>query len=308
MLSEGLRYARAADAMTQSAKQESERACRFTPLRARLWWRAMRCVPLEEVDSPFEVGGKAAQLGAAIRAHLPVPPGFAIDAELSAALGRGEARDRVDLDAILAALSGRVAVRSSAVGEDGNRASFAGQHATVLNVRSSAQLLQAIETVCASASSEAALAYRRRMKIDGEPRIAVVVQRLVDADRAGVLFTKNPLTAADERLIEASWGLGESVVSGRVTPDRYRISREGIVLERTAGEKDVAVRPNEVGGTSEVIVASSDVERLCLDDASLAALNALATACEASFAGAQDIEWAFAEGRLHLLQRRPITS
>ena len=121
------------------------------------------------------------------------------------------------------------------------------------------------------------------------------------------MFTQNPINGADERLIEASWGLGEVVVAGRVIPDHFRVARSGEVLERTPGQKQVAVRTLPDGGTAEEKVAPELVERLCLDDDQLAELNGLADRCEEVYGPARDIEWAFAEGDLYLLQCRAVT-
>src|SRR5204862_1333121 len=118
---------------------------------------------------------------------------------------------------------------------------------------------------------------------------------------------RNPIDGADERMIEATWGLGEAVVQGLVIPDRYRLSRAGDVLERTAGVKDRAVRATADGGTIEVDVEGELVDTLCLDDGDLAELGALASGCEKYFGGACDIEWAFEQEGLRLLQCRPVT-
>jgi len=121
------------------------------------------------------------------------------------------------------------------------------------------------------------------------------------------MFTRNPITGADERVIEAGWGLGEAVVAGLVIPDSYRIARSGEVLERTPGLKRVAIRTQPQGGTVEEDVPAEDAERLCLDDDQLAQLHELASRCEEVYGPARDIEWAFADGRLYLLQCRAIT-
>ena len=121
-------------------------------------------------------------------------------------------------------------MRSSAVGEDSEGASFAGQHATILNVRDEDQVVDAVLKVRESAHTESARAYRRTLGLDEAPRIAVVVQRMIEPDCAGVMFTRNPLDGADERVIEASWGLGESVVAGLVVPDNYALDQQGRVL------------------------------------------------------------------------------
>jgi hypothetical protein len=121
------------------------------------------------------------------------------------------------------------------------------------------------------------------------------------------MFTRNPITGADERLIEASWGLGEVVVAGRVIPDMFRIASSGEVLERTSGLKKVAVRPLPDGGTVEEPVASELVERLCLEDRHLAMLHQIASRCEEVYGPARDIEWAIAGDELYLLQCRAVT-
>ncbi|WP_437688849.1 PEP/pyruvate-binding domain-containing protein [Sorangium sp. So ce176] len=262
---------------------------------------------LHEELGEGDFGGKAAQLGRAHRGGLPVPPAWALSAAFveRVVAGEGAAADR--LVEAFRALGGPVAVRSSGVGEDGASASFAGQHATELNVRGREGLIEAVHRVHRSARTEAALAYRRKLGLPPEPRMGIVVQRLVQADSAGVLFTRNPTTGADERVVEATWGLGEAVVAGLVTPDGYRMARGGRVLERRAGDKDIAIVWAEEGGTREVEVEPERAAALCLDDARLAALEALAAACEAAFGGTQDIEWAFAGDRLYLLQRRAIT-
>jgi len=163
--------------------------------------------------------------------------------------------------------------------------------------------------VHASGRSDAALAYRRRLGISGAPRLGVVVQRMVAPVCAGVLFTRDPVTGRHERVVEATWGLGEAVVSGLVTPDSYRIDRGGRVLARRAGTKDLAVVAREGGGTAEVPIDDARAKALCLGDAELALLHDLALACERAFGdGPHDIEWALAEGALHLLQRRAVTT
>ena len=277
--------------------------------------------PLADATDAAIFGGKAAELAASLRRGLPVPGGFALATSEVDALCQSDSIAIESFASMLDATGGCVAVRSSAIGEDGASASFAGMHATVLHVRTPAALVDAIKRVWASARSDAALAYRRRMNVAGEPRMAVVVQTLVDAECAGVLFTKNPMTGNDERVVESAWGLGETVVAGLVTPDRYRIARSGEILERTAGEKDIAVRCAPSGGTAEVAVHASKVHALTLDDARLARLHALASACEAWGEGAHDIEWAFtaatpepgtatgtaARDALFLLQRRAVT-
>lgn len=251
-------------------------------------------------------GGKALELGRALRAGLPVPAGWALSPSLVERVVVGESAARQQLFARLDGL-GPAAVRSSAVGEDGADASFAGQHTSVLNVRGREALLAAIASVYESAHSSAALAYRRRMGITAEPRMAVVLQELVLAESAGILFTENPLTGADERVIEGAFGLGEAVVAGLVTPDRFRVARGGAVLEQALGDKDIAISWHEGGGTRELPLSPERASALCVSEVQLRQLDALASACEQAFAGPHDLEWAFAGGQLYLLQRRAIT-
>ncbi len=219
----------------------------------------------------------------------------------------GEPAAAAAFESVLGALDSPFAVRSSCIGEDSAGASFAGQHATKLNVRTVVQLADAVAAVWQSGHSAGALAYRRKLGLDDAPRMGVVVQQLVDPAVAGVLFTRHPVTGADERLIEATWGLGEAVVQGLVIPDLYRVSRTGEVLERIAGHKPIAIRARVDGSTASEPVAPNLVEALCLDDADLRALHRLAHRCEESFEGPSDIEWALVGRSLYLLQRRRIT-
>jgi pyruvate,water dikinase len=266
-------------------------------------------VTLADARDERTFGGKAVQLGAAVRAGLPVPDGFALAAELVEAVAQGDRAARTALDALGERLAGPLAVRSSAVGEDSAAASFAGQHATVLNVHGLAATAEAVARVWRSAWSESALAYRRRVGAAGPVRMGVVVQRLVAADVAGVLFTRNPITGADELVIEASWGLGEAVVQGIVVPDLYRVARSGQVVERRPGTKKVAVRRLAEGGTGTELVEPERVRQLCLSDAHLLALSEVALRCDEVFGpGPHDVEWAVSAGAPYLLQRRPVAA
>lgn len=215
---------------------------------------------------------------------------------------RAKLRDLQAVDVTTLEAAGLVAH----VDEDGAQASFAGQHLTVLGVRRATDLLDAVRDVHASAHEPSVLAYRARLGIAGPPRIAVVLQRMLEPRCAGVLFTRHPVTGNDERLVEASWGVGEAVVSGLVEPDRVRMRRGGEVIEQHVGVKDVAIRAAEHGMT-ETAVDEADRSRPCLDAEDLAALEGLAALCESAVPGAHDIEWAFVGRRLFLLQRRDVT-
>ena len=264
-------------------------------------------VSLVEARDDSLYGSKAVGLGEAARGGLPLPPGVALSGAIVEAVASG---DEDAIDEVLSAvrmLDGPLAVRSSAVDEDGADASFAGQHLTLLNVSSSEQVSSAVREVWWSANSDSAITYRQRVGLFARPSVGVVVQSLLDPIAAGVMFTCNPITGADERVVEASWGLGETVVSGRVIPDMFRISKSGEVLERTPGMKKVAIRSLPDGGTVEEHVASELVERLCLSDDDLSALSRLAARCEEVYGPARDIEWAVADGELYLLQCRAVT-
>ena len=205
----------------------------------------------------------------------------------------------------------RVAVRSSAIDEDSSDASFAGQHTTVLNVTTEAAVLQAVRTVHASGLSASTMGYRHLMHLDGEqPRMAVVIQEMIEPDCAGVLFTRDPMNGHDDRVIESAWGLGEAVVSGLVTPDHFRVAAgSGRILERHAAHKELAMglAPDGAEGTVEIELTARDSERLSLTDPQLLELDHLAALCESHFGGPQDVEWAFTRDCLLLLQSRPIT-
>ena len=267
-----------------------------------------RVVPLEQAIDDTLFGSKAVGLGQAIRDGLPVPPGVALSGAVVEAVAAGERSAIRETARWVRPLGGPLAVRSSAMDEDGATASFAGQHLTLLNVPSAAELSSALSKIWWSANSDSAITYRQRVGLFSRPSVGVVVQVLLDPDTAGVMFTRNPVTGADERVIEASWGLGEAVVAGIVIPDHYRVDRAGQVLERKPGLKRIAVRTVPSGGTVEEKVSSALVERLCLDDDQLQELNALAGRCEQVYGVGRDVEWAIAGGTLSLLQCRAITT
>ncbi|MBT3153127.1 pyruvate, phosphate dikinase [Streptomyces sp. CHD11] len=262
-------------------------------------------------------GGKAAALARLLEAGLPVPPGFVVPTAVyeRAAHGldfsdAGAVRDLAGLspalvDEIARALTrttgdGYVAVRSSATSEDTAAATAAGQHDTFLGVRGPDQVAEAVHRCWASLWSGRAVEYRRRQEGAEPPAIAVLVQSLVDADVAGVMFT-----GADIRL-EASWGLGESVVSGQVTPDSWTLSG-GAVTRRTLGTKRTRIdRDHDRVVTREVEPA--DRKRFCLTDEEVTRLAEIGRRTADLLGGPQDIEWAITGSRIWVLQARPVTS
>ncbi|HWE04072.1 MAG TPA: PEP/pyruvate-binding domain-containing protein [Tepidisphaeraceae bacterium] len=266
------------------------------------------------------VGGKAASLGRLVRAGFPVPDGFVLTTlayrsaqkESIASGGNGRALPTDMAREILSAYRhigrGPVAVRSSATAEDMAGASMAGQYETFLDIEGDAELLEAVERCWASLHSPRILSYLKTHDIDpSSVAMAVVIQRLVPADVAGVLFTVNPQTAAHrEMLIEASWGLGESVVSGRVQPDVLRIEREtGRVLAATIAEKHLILA---AGAGEEREVEESRRRQPCLRGADVHQLWRLGRAVADHFGKPQDIEWAIHGNQLYLLQSRAITT
>jgi pyruvate,water dikinase len=265
-------------------------------------------VPFAKARETALYGSKAVGLGDAARQGLPVPPGVALSGDLVEAVASGQDRAVEQVAKAIAPLRPPFAVRSSAVDEDSASASFAGQHLTVLNVHSAADVPGAVREVWWSANSDSAITYRQRIGLFTRPSVGVVVQTLLAPTVAGVMFTENPVTGADERLIEGSWGLGEAVVAGLVVPDHFRLDRSGQVLERKVGRKRIAIRSLPNGGTFEQSVPSAEVNQLCLDDAQLAALGELALQCEKVYGPRRDVEWAFQDGMLYLLQCRAITT
>lgn len=249
------------------------------------------------------VGGKALGLATMLRAGLPVPPGFCIT---TSALGHlADPALRLEIEAAYQRMDGGVvAVRSSALAEDGVSDSFAGQQLSVLGVRTKDDLLKAIERCAGSLHSETAAAYRQQRGL-APSEMAVIVQRMVVAEVAGVLFTRDPFDVTGRSLlIEAAWGLGESVVSGRVSPDRFRMEiGSHLLLEREIQQKPTMRTPE---GTCDVPLAKQGIA--CLGDYQLAMLAHLSSRVEELFGGARDVEFAWADGQCWLLQARPITT
>jgi len=265
-------------------------------------------VPLEKAFETAIFGSKAVGLGDAMRDGLPVPPGVALSGPVVEAVAAEDERAIAKVAKMVRPLPAPLAVRSSAADEDGAAASFAGQHLTLLNVPSADEVPSALREIWWSANSDSAITYRQRVGLFTRPSVGVVIQSLLDPDVAGVMFTQNPVTGAEECVIEASWGLGEAVVAGLVIPDTYRVDYSGEVLERSAGRKQVAIRSVATGGTVEEKIDAERAEQLCLDDGQLGELAQLARRCEQVYGKARDIEFAFAGGTLYLLQCRAVTT
>ncbi|MCP5096571.1 MAG: phosphoenolpyruvate synthase [Chloroflexi bacterium] len=203
-----------------------------------------------------------------------------------------------------------VAVRSSATAEDLPTASFAGQQDTFLNIRGQDALLGAVKKCWASLWTARAIAYRLRQGIDpASVSLAVVVQTLIPADSSGILFTANPVTGKrDEMLINATWGLGEAIVGGLVTPDTVVVDKSTYtILSHETSRKTVMTVRTE-GGTEEQAVPVERQNEQVLDGETAVSLAKLGAKIEAHYNMPMDIEWALANGEIAILQARPITS
>jgi pyruvate,water dikinase len=287
-------------------------------------------------------GGKGASLARMTSLGLPVPPGFVIGADaLAAALADGGAELRALVgggapadvaagaqaivagapvpaalrDAIGAAYAGLgdgdvpVAVRSSACAEDSETASFAGQQETYLHVRGSDAVVERVRDCWASFFSERALFYRARKGSLEDLGMAVVVQRMVEADVAGVLFTCDPVQRRRDRMVvEAVLGLGEAVVSGEVTPDHYVLKRDGRVKKAQVQVQPYAIVALPEGGTTERELPEDEGGARKLADEQLAALARIGADLEDRLGCPQDIEWAMQGGEIFVLQARPVTA
>lgn len=299
-------------------------------------------------------GGKSSTLGELIAGEIPVPPGFALSTDafrqfvadaglegtIASAMARAAAGDVDSVgaashtiseamhsapvpDAVREEVSGRygalgdtpVAVRSSALGEDSQDATFAGQQETYLWVRGADQVCDAVRDCWISLYSPPAISYRARLGDSGEePAMGVTVQAMVDALVSGVMFTCNPVSGDPSMVaINASWGLGLAVVGGEVTPDDYLVSKVTRELVReNVSSKEIEYVPGR-GGTIRADVAADRRDQPCLDEHALAALVDVAKRVERYFGSRQDIEWAIArEGELpdslFVVQSRPVTA
>jgi pyruvate, water dikinase len=297
-----------------------------------------------------EAGGKGANLGELSRAGFPVPPGFVLVAgaylraieeggvrkrmvELVEGLDADDSTQLTDAAKSLQAMvrdahmpadvrdqvveayhalgdDARVAVRSSATAEDTAEASFAGMNATFTNVRGADDLIDKVVQCWMSLWGERVVSYRAGRRMTEEPAIAVVVQRMVDSERSGVMFTADPSTGDTSRVvIEGAYGLGEVVVSGQVEPDTYVVAKEGPRLVQVrVGSKAVRIDRGEDGTEHRAEVAETDRARRLLSDDEALELARMGARIEAHYGAPQDVEWAVAGGETYIVQSRPITT
>lgn len=295
---------------------------------------------LSSADAP-QFGGKSASLGELLGAGIPVPGGFAVCAQAflehlqgagidAEAMAPGDARRAIAAAPMAAATAEEVrrrylalaraggepavAVRSSALGEDSEQATFAGQQESLLWVRGAGAVCDAVRACWASLYSDEAVSYRAHLGAAAprRPAMGVCVQLMVDAAAAGVMFTCNPVSGDPSVVaINGSWGLGAAVVGGEVTPDDWLVSKvTGEVLRATISPKHLEYVPSAEGsGTVCREVEPPRAQAPCLDEDALGRLVALARTVERHFGCHQDIEWALDRaGELFVLQSRPVTA
>lgn len=268
----------------------------------------MKLVNLRDAIRELDFGGKAANLSKGLRAGLPIPEGFALDTVF---VKKVLEKDNTALNVLNEAfndLNAAVAVRSSAIGEDSKNASFAGQYLSKLNIKTFTQLIDAIEQVAESALADSIISYRKKLGLSGEPLMAIVIQKLVNAGTAGVMFSRNPITKVKEYLIEAAWGIGEAVVAGLVIPDFFKLNTDGSLLESKIGIKDRALYLLDDGGTEEIPINEIRSMKITLNSNELLRLYQLAIDCEKTYGQDLDIEWGLVSEKMYLLQCRSITT
>ena len=261
------------------------------------------------------VGGKAANLSRLARLYHRVPDGFSLPVTVMDEVHPLDLRDEIicavsDLKNCHSLPEFIAAVRSSAVDEDGATASFAGQHETYLNIVGADAIIQAVTRCWESARSGHALDYRRQQGLSVErPQIAVFVQQLVASDVSAVVFSANAITGnRDEVMINASWGLGESIVGGTVTPDTFIVRKLDLaVVQHVVADKQCMTVPVP-GGTQEVEVPRFLRNIPSLNHEQVIEMATLALTLETTMEYPVDIECAYAGGELYLLQCRPITT
>ncbi|MFD1862951.1 rifamycin-inactivating phosphotransferase [Planococcus chinensis] len=205
--------------------------------------------------------------------------------------------------------SAAYAVRSSATAEDLPTASFAGQQDSFLNIHGREQLLRHIRKCWASLFTERAVVYRIKNGFDHRKvHLAVIVQQMIFPDAAGILFTADPVTSNRSVVsIDASFGLGEALVSGIVSADHYKV-RNGRIIEKAISTKKIAVYPQSGGGTKQREIPEAQQGQQAVSDEEILALERMGREIETHFGQPQDIEWCIADGRIFIVQSRPITT
>jgi pyruvate, water dikinase len=290
-------------------------------------------------------GGKGASLARMTQLGMPVPPGFVVPASeleqtladtvaaVREVLARGDGGEDLatvadEVQALVRAADSHgefpghiadayarlgndvpVAVRSSATAEDSEAASFAGQQETYLHVRGVEDIVERIRDCWGSFFTERALFYRREKGSLTDLGMAVVVQRMVQPDVSGVMFTVDPTKGRRDRMVvEAVFGLGEGVVSGQLTPDHYVLARDGRLKRTRLHAQPYAIVHDPAGGVREQELEPEHAEAQTLNETQLTRLAKVGIDLEERLGGPQDIEWAIQEDELFVLQSRPVTT
>ncbi len=263
-------------------------------------------------DDVAEVGGKGASLGEMINAGTPVPPGFVVTAETY----RQFINSQIPVDIqeeILWAFDElgveRVAVRSSAVAEDSKTASWAGQLESYLNVTKNG-LIDAIRECWNSIKSERALSYAAEQNLnEGDLVVAVVVQKMVESEVSGVMFTVNPVTHdQNEIMIEAGFGLGEMIVQGMITPDNFLLDKNSLEIKNIDVQTQDKKLVFQNGENVEVTLDQIEGSKQALNEDQIMALAKIGREIENHYGFPCDIEWAYEKGKFYIVQSRPITT
>lgn len=302
---------------------------------------------ISKKDLPL-VGGKGANLGEMTKAEFPVPFGFCVTTEsykefihyndlfefihqavrdakpenisetgqkIRSRINQAEIPTELN-DAIVSAIrkvgiDNYYAVRSSATTEDSAFASFAGQQDTYLNIKGESSLINSIKDCWASLFTDRAILYRVQNKIEHEKvHMSVVVQKMVLPDIAGIMFTADPISGHRGIIsIDASYGLGEALVSGHVSPDIYKFNKNSLQIEnKTIADKKLAIVPVQGGGTRKVEITGEKSKNQVMADTQIVKLAKLGMEIEKHYGSPQDIEWCMEGGSLYIVQSRPITS
>jgi len=202
-----------------------------------------------------------------------------------------------------------IAVRSSATTEDLDDSSFAGQQESYLNVKGNVQLIESVKKVLASLFTARAIYYRKKRGFSKEKfALAVVVQKMIDSDKSGVIFSSNPVQNSNNILIESVYGLGEGIVSGRIKPDSYEVSRELKLIDKKIADKKIALTRNSQGDTEQISLTQGRSNSQVLEDHEINTLANYALKIEEHYGKPQDIEFAIESGEIYIVQSRPITT
>lgn len=266
---------------------------------------------INKKDVPL-VGGKGASLGEMTNVGIPVPPGFVITTEAYRQFYNQEIPIDVQ-EEILKAFDDlgakRVAVRSSAVAEDSLSASWAGQLESYLNVTKE-ELIDKIRECWSSIRSERALAYATQQNIsEDQLLVAVVVQKMVESEASGVMFTINPITKdTTEVVIEAGFGLGEMLVQGMITPDNFIVDKDGLEIKNKDIHAQETMLIFQEGENKEVPVPTDKREEPAISEEQVKTLTNLGIKIENHYGSPQDIEWAIEDDAVFIVQSRPITT